>query len=133
MGTLDGGIVSDEGSLQEAIKTMELWTLDPAVRSSRELMDEMLADDFIEFGQSGRVYTKGEILERIPSLAGDFYEMVDFQSRSLGQTHILILYRLIHTHGVSNRSSIWRREGDRWRMLFHQGTQIPCAKVEQNG
>jgi hypothetical protein len=40
-------------SLEEAILTLESWTLDPAVRSSIELMGDLLSDDFVELGASG--------------------------------------------------------------------------------
>jgi hypothetical protein len=36
-------------ALEEVIFTLESWTLDPAVRSSVELMGDLLADDLWKF------------------------------------------------------------------------------------
>jgi hypothetical protein len=47
--------------LEGAILTLESWTLDPAVRSSAELMGDLLADIFIEGDASGQIYTRAEV------------------------------------------------------------------------
>lgn len=117
-------------SLHDALKTLELWTLDPEVRSSPELMDELLAEDFVEFGQSGRVYQKQEILDRISTKELGMHNIDDLQVRQLGNRYALLTYRAIsteHDGGVSNRSSIWFNDGSRWRMIFHQGTAAVVA------
>ena len=53
--------------------------LDPAVRKNAQLVSSLLADDFIEFGSSGRVFNKASIIEdlkneppRPASLLSDF-------------------------------------------------------------
>ena len=117
-----------EGDLLDALKTLELWSLDPVVRESTTLMDDILADDFIEYGQSGSMYSKVDLMSRIPYPSRSF-EIDRFEVRSLGVDHALAIYRLIQadTSGrstVSNRCSIWQKETDRWRMIFHQGTRL---------
>ena len=49
----------------QELKGLEEMLLRPEVRRSRLKMDSLLADDFIEYGWSGRVYDKAAILETV--------------------------------------------------------------------
>lgn len=93
-------------------------------------MDDILTEVFIVVGQSGRVYEKDEILDLIPSIPKGSFDVDDFQVCELGEEYALNGYRMVRADDsgkdpdVSNRYSIWRRESNRWRMIFHQGTPI---------
>jgi hypothetical protein len=105
--------VDEVKTLHDVIKTLESWILDPQVRSSVDLMEDILAEDFIEFGHSGRVYERTEIIEILSTMPLGVVEMDDFQMRELGQDHVLTIYRAVRSEqkgaetGVSNRCSIW--------------------------
>jgi hypothetical protein len=43
-------------------RKLEERLLRPDVRSSAEQLDKLLADEFIEFGSSGRVFNKEQII-----------------------------------------------------------------------
>ena len=45
------------------LRRAEEALLDPAVRSNRARVAELLADDFVEFGSSGRMWTRDQILD----------------------------------------------------------------------
>ncbi len=55
-----------EEDLQKTIYDLETSLLKPEIRSSIKDLDSLLADDFMEFGSSGKVYDKKNILERLP-------------------------------------------------------------------
>jgi len=101
------------------------------VRSSREAASQLLADEFIEFGSSGRVFDKPAIIASMmnetnhPQIAVD-----EFATRDLAPDVVLVTYiasrpaTLFWGRAVrSLRSSIWKLFGERWQMVFHQGTR----------
>ncbi len=105
---------------------LEEILLSAQTRKSQAELDRLIADDFTEFGSSGRTWNKSEVLEELPSqgpLADT--ELTNFEELELGGEHVLVKY-LLDSGGVrSLRTSIWRRKNDGWEMLFHQGTRIP--------
>ncbi|MEO1114806.1 MAG: DUF4440 domain-containing protein [Pseudomonadota bacterium] len=126
-----------EGTDQQLFRSLEQQLLEPAVRSSRTLVSNLLADDFIEFGSSGRVYDKSVTVDAL-ALESDQetsyrLEVSDFSARQLAVDTVLVTYRCLRQETKSSnprntlRSSIWQRIDGRWQMSFHQGTIIPAA------
>ena len=106
-----------------------MWEID--TRGDREWMDAHLADDFVEYGRSGRVYDKQQILD---GPVGPFRaELDDLRVERLAKDVALITYRSTSIFadappGHANRASIWVRDG-RWRLRFHQGTPFEEPSV----
>ncbi len=102
----------------------ELWREE--TRFDRKRMRELLAEDFVEFGRSGRIYSREEIMggQRQPIRA--VLPLPDFQARLLAPNVAQVTYNSAVTYdGVvlrGRRSSIWSRESGSWRLRFHQGT-----------
>ena len=78
----------------------------------------LLADDFIEFGRSGRVWTRAATLDLLDSSASALVPIDRFEVARLADDVTLVTYRA----AGANRSSIWVRRNGRWRIRFHQGT-----------
>lgn len=111
---------------REALLRLETLLLRPHVRRSRERLEELLAPGFLEFGASGRVFTREEIVEALPNEPHTERLIVDFAARELAPGLVLVTYRAERPGGASSlRSSIWRETGGRWELMFHQGTAIP--------
>jgi len=111
-------------SLEAQIRELEDRLLLPEVRGSAAALDALISRDFVEFGSTGQVYDRQTIVlamlkdpnPRVPTLT-------EFQVRELSPDVALVTYR---TSG-SVRSSVWRRENDTWRIVFHQGTPTSPA------
>ena len=76
--------------------------------------------DFREFGSSGQTFTKEQIIQLLlanPIIRG---EISDFQVSVLTPDIVHATYQA----AGSLRSSLWIRERDQWRILFHQGTRL---------
>jgi hypothetical protein len=101
--------------------------LAPDVRASRERLDALLTDDFAEFGTTGLVYSKAQVLDQLPGQPAFESSLEQFALRPLAPDVVLAAYRRWAYGEESLRTSIWRREGDCWRMAFHQGTVVPPA------
>jgi hypothetical protein len=113
----------------EVIRKLEEELFKPSVRASRTAVSALLADDFVEFGQAGRVYDKQQVLESLAAEATDGEPKRSahgFRLKSLADDVVLLTYRSSRIDGGktlhSLRSSIWKFADGRWQMLFHQGT-----------
>lgn len=114
--------------LAELIERLETELLQPEVRRSPDRISELLADDFIEFGISGKRYTKQDMLRFLPQSEGPDYQATDFEARQMASDVVLLTYRAaIRTHDTGKitwswRSSLWQRRNNEWQLFFHQGT-----------
>lgn len=84
------------------------------------------APDFFEFGRSGRVYSRKQI---ILSEAGEIQAKLPLENlsiRLLDENTAHVTYNShVEYNGVvehARRSSIWSRGEEGWVMRFHQGT-----------
>lgn len=111
----------------EEIRVLEEKLLSREFRRDREAVAELLAEGFREFGSSGRVWNKREILDQLETEEFFEAEIEDFRTTELAAGTLLVTYRAtIHRPGaepaMSLRSSIWIKREGCWRILFHQGT-----------
>ena len=90
----------------------------------------MLTEDFLEFGSSGRLWTRNSIIELLATEKNFFPPAIeDFLCTMLTDKVALVTYRTLRSDGKSGetleslRSSIWTRQDGEWRMRFHQGTR----------
>jgi hypothetical protein len=97
----------------------------PTIRANPEAVSALLAEDFREFGASGRIWTRNEILALLA--AESPYEITshDFACQLLTPELALLTYITETPQRRVLRSSLWRLEDTTWRMVFHQGTPIP--------
>lgn len=108
------------------LEKLELELLDPDVRKDAGRVTELLADGFLEFGSSGRVYEKKMLVDMISREEMAKVLIRDFAVRELSDSVALVTYRTVGQAGQeARRSSIWVTDGKDWRMVFHQGTRIP--------
>jgi hypothetical protein len=104
----------------------------PEFGSSRADFERMTADDFWEVGASGRRYSRAFVLDelqkRFAAPHADVWETSDFRCQKLAADVYLLTYTLVQTmedkKRRTRRSTIWRREGREWKIVYHQGTII---------
>lgn len=118
--------------IADHLRQLEERLLDPAVRKDPALVSQFIADDFLEFGTSGRTFDKTAILEALSNEPIPPILLTHFAARPLAQDIVLVTYSTArHPPPTSptvsaNRSSIWVHRDDRWQITFHQGTTIPA-------
>jgi hypothetical protein len=116
-------------TLSEQIYQLEDRLLQPEIRRSKEEIAKLLADDFVEFGSSGRIFDKIQVVEGLPHSPTVPMVIEDFQIKVLSSNVVLATYRVVRTNEPreemknSLRSSIWKFIDKRWQMVFHQGTR----------
>lgn len=125
--------MSGAGQPADAALAAELEALEralhaPTVRAGREQLAALLDEDFSEIGSSGQCYGRDAALQEIPlERAQVQIESDQYAVRLLAEGLAQVRYRSRHQlDGRPQRwvlrSSLWRRHGEGWRMVFHQGT-----------
>ena len=119
------------------LRELEQMLLDPAVRRDSGKLSALLAEEFREFGKSGRVYSRAEVIAELLQMEPDGRRitMQDFACITVAEGVALVTYCTVHTapaEAAGNaapiralRSSLWVFREARWQMLFHQGTRAP--------
>jgi hypothetical protein len=99
--------------------------------TTRADFEAITASDFCEVGASGEVYSRERVwasLERRYAdpdyWAGDFWETSDFLCRQLTPNAYLLTYTLRQGERLTRRLTVWRRSGDAWEIVYHQGTVV---------
>lgn len=113
--------------LLRTLQQLETELLAPSVRKS-ERVASLLADNFVEYGSSGREYTKAEIISTLAAEQPVKITASKFSILLIAPGTALLRYlacRHAESKAYSLRSSIWQLQNGQWRMLFHQGT--PCS------
>jgi hypothetical protein len=116
--------MNPQDALVVELQALEEELLVPDVRKSARLT-ELLAEDFVEFGSSGRVYTKADLVALLAAERPVLQTTSDFRVSLLAPDVALLTYRARrHSDPVVDtlRGSIWRRTRGQWQMLFHRGT-----------
>jgi len=108
---------------------LEKKLLNPSARKDVSTLNDLLSNDFVEFGTSGKIYNKKNIIERLPEEVPTEIKAFDFAPIQLATNIIQIRFKTRRTTQdgliiASLRSSIWKFDGKRWQMIFHQGTKF---------
>ncbi len=99
----------------------------PQFAATPEDFERLMSPDYWEIGASGRRYSRTFILETlkkqplVDSEAAN-WQTTDFACRQLGPDTYLLTYTLDQNGRVTRRTTVWRRNGANWQILFHQGT-----------
>jgi hypothetical protein len=104
-----------------------LWI--SGTRFDLDYMEKVLAPDFMDFGRSGRTYTRRETLAVPAAEIVANLPLKDFKVHSIAGDVFLVTYVSDVTYEqvqIANRSSVWSKATGRWQIHFHQGT--PAAR-----
>jgi hypothetical protein len=108
---------------------LEQQLLQPSTRHDATALTSLLAEDFREFGRSGRIYTRQQIIDELAAESPHTIILSDPLCHQLADDIALLTYRSTRTIALKTashalRSSLWVYRDNRWQMIFHQGTPI---------
>jgi hypothetical protein len=113
--------------LNELIKREPLFHR-PEFGTTRRDFENMTVEAFWEVGASGRRYSRNYVLDTLEQRHSqrheDIWETRDFHCLEIAPDNYLITYTLIQGERVTRRSTIWRRCGTDWKIVYHQGTIV---------
>ncbi len=115
--------------LFDHLKLLESKLLEPGIRKSEEALSELIHDDFIEYGSSGKIYDKSLVISFLKNTQGEKFSVENFYVQQLSDDVALVTYNALKekndgTKISSLRSSIWRLNNEKWQIIFHQGTLL---------
>jgi len=117
-----------DDALAAHLQALERALHDPVVRGDVAQLAALLDDDFREIGSSGVCFDRAAALAEIPRERAQV-EIVssDYNCVLLVPTLAQVRYRSWYVIDGERqrevlRSSLWRRHGEAWRVVFHQGT-----------
>jgi hypothetical protein len=119
----------EEEAIEVELRILEERLTTPVAPESRADLDELLAAEFQEFGSSGRILDRAEVLDALSVPGRPRVQFEDFRATVVGTGAVLVTYlsRSISGPGwkpPALRSSLWVRRDDRWQLVFHQGTRL---------
>jgi hypothetical protein len=132
-------IGSEQVSTEVELRTLEEHLLRAEVRGSAQSLEAMLADEFVEFGSSGRAFDRAAIIASLAGESGFQWRIDDFVVRTLAPGVALTTYRLSAWSAsetqarVTLRSSVWVHRAGHWTLVFHQGTVAGHASPPSPG
>ncbi|MGD1917204.1 MAG: DUF4440 domain-containing protein [Phycisphaerales bacterium] len=115
--------IDDPGAIIE----LESSLLEADVRANYEALERVLHPDFVEFGASGRAWSRERTLLGLSTTrATEEIGMSECDVCELGRGVALLTYRSAEPASgrTALRSSVWVWHDGAWRMRFHQGTPI---------
>jgi hypothetical protein len=114
----------------------ELHTIE--ARRNRQRMETLLHPDFVEFGRSGRRYTRTDILNEFgPTNVLPTVRSGSFDLAVLAEGIALLTYASAHEDADGKqsrhtlRSSVWVCTEIGWQIRFHQGTPTAARSVDE--
>lgn len=107
---------------------LERRLLQPTVRASPAALDALLDPEFQEIGASGRLWTRGGIIQALTRDQQDIPTPIrdeQMDGRRLTDHLVLLTYVSDESGRRARRTSLWRFDQVAgWRLLHHQGTLI---------
>lgn len=104
----------------------------PEFGTTRADFEHMTEESFWEVGASGQRYSRAFVLDELERRHAapheDVWETSDFQCQKLAEDLFLLTYTLLQDKSrLTRRATIWRRTGEGWKIVYHQGTIVTEA------
>lgn len=120
-------------SLRLELESLEYRLTNPGADETRDSLGALLAEDFREYGSSGRRYDAAAVVAALLAGGRSAVRFEDYHVRMLGRDVALVTYLARTTPGPrwvppAWRSSLWQHRDGGWRLVFHQGTRADAAQ-----
>lgn len=118
-------MTADRTAAVDAAIEAELRLLAPEVRSSPELLGQLLHPEFTEFGASGTRWDRASIIKALTeSTEAGTRPLIASRMRGvrLADDVVHLTFDTDSNGRLAHRSSLWRRYEGEWLLWFHQGT-----------
>jgi len=115
--------------LKNLLVDLESMLVNSESRKSGEVLNDLLHDEFLEVGSSGRQYNKQQTIQLLNKESRSPMKARNFRFHRISDSVVLLTYTLEENTPdsiahQSIRSSIWKIENEKWNLIFHQGTPV---------
>ena len=123
--------------LLEELRSLETELHTIEARRNTHRLETLLHPDFVEFGRSGKRYTRAEILNEFgPTSVLPSVRSGNFDLAVLEEGIALLTYASAHVDADGKqsqhtlRSSVWVCTEIGWQLRFHQGTPTEARSLD---
>ncbi|WP_321389502.1 nuclear transport factor 2 family protein [Emcibacter sp.] len=123
----------NDTNLVEILVALEQRLLEVGAVACADTFTELLHDDFMEIGKSGRRFVKSDFPEPLTGPAPEV-TLCNPELKIIAGGLALLIYQTSVldpekvTVSRAQRSSLWQLTDGRWQIVFHQGTPLGEAK-----
>ncbi len=104
---------------EQVILGLEQDLLTPMLRKSKNRLRAILADGFIEIGQSGTIYDKQSIIATLGTEPDRTITFTQMKVRQLPNNLALVSYKTKSLGGAFvQRYSLWEKTRNHWQLIF---------------
>ncbi|MBP3041220.1 DUF4440 domain-containing protein [Bacillaceae bacterium Marseille-Q3522] len=124
--------MSNDSKLKEHLKKLEESLLTSEVRLSHCELNNLLAEEFFEFGSSGNLWRRDDFFQEDGAGIVQM-SLSQFEIHPLSDNVVLATYHLTDkkTQRHTLRSSVWKYIDGGWKMVFHQGTVTNLSQMKK--
>jgi ribonuclease HI len=118
--------ITTSTSIVTQVCDLERRLHDPATRSDRAKLEQLLHPDYVEFSSNGRLWTRAAVLEALTTRPGLVAALNVLEMGGQQATPDTVIVTSVAQHGLrrSVRNSVWVLHDGAWRMRLHQATGI---------
>lgn len=118
--------ISTPTSIVNQVCDRERSLHDPATRSDRAKLEQLLHPDYVEFSSNGRLWTRAAVLEALTTRPGSVAALKVLEMGAQQVAPDTVIVTSVAQHGIrrSVRNSVWVLHDGGWRMRLHQATGI---------
>ena len=86
-------------------------------------LEELIDDNYKEIGKSGKVFNKEDIIEYLSNLKEDRnITIYNYNCRKISTNIFLVHYITKNNNDNIFRTSIWKKENNKFKIIFHQAS-----------
>ncbi|MDP3581046.1 MAG: DUF4440 domain-containing protein [Ignavibacteria bacterium] len=112
----------------EELTKLEIFIHWPSTGTTRQEIENLLDEKFWEVGASGKIYNREIVMrvleERTHKQNNEVWIKKDFQCAEIAADNFLLTYTLAQGERLTQRSSIWRKYENGFKLVYHQGTVV---------
>ena len=99
---------------------------DPAVRSDRNRLEDLLHPDYVEFSSNGQLWSRDAVIEALTTRPGSVaaVSVIDMAAHQATPDTVIVTSVAQHGQRRSVRNTVWILCDGVWRMRMHQATAI---------
>ncbi len=111
-------------NLRNIILEYEMQFFKKSFCENTKAVCDRLDTNYLEFGQSGKIYHRNEIVEYLRNAGDRSIEIIDFRLEKLCKSCCIAKYRCENDGKNDFRTSIWIQIDNQWKLKFHQGAPV---------
>ena len=91
--------------------------------SNKNYLNKIIDDNYIEIGKSGKEFTKQDIIRELSNLKEDRnITIYNYNCRKISTNTFLVNYITKNNNDNIFRTSIWKKENNKFKIIFHQAS-----------